>query len=221
LTVPSLAVATRHDADNPTHSAVSLAATYVNSPKFTTSNFRTPCLLLILLLPPPPPYRLQCVHTLNYKCKHSSFSNLCFTAVHSPQHFHLNCTHAVDQQCNAHSGLTPKTHFGPLTSSFSSFSPAQLSHPHRTVGGQYFLMRVKLSFYMTLRSVSMRTAEVPAVAAGFRRQTTLTVWMWSVLDVELNPLKPELNPICYLLALLRAHHFLHVSRIRVKLLTLR
>jgi len=33
-----------------------------------------------------------------------------------------------------------------------------------------------------------------------------------------NPLKPELNPICYLLALLGAHHFLHVSRIRVKLL---
>ena len=37
----------------------------------------------------------------------------------------------------------------------------------------------------------------------------------------LNPLKPELSPICYLLALLGAHHFLHVSRIRVKLLTLR
>ena len=35
-----------------------------------------------------------------------------------------------------------------------------------------------------------------------------------------NPLKPELNSICYLLALLGAHHFLHVSRIRVKLLTL-
>ena len=35
-----------------------------------------------------------------------------------------------------------------------------------------------------------------------------------------NPLKPELNPICYLLALL-AHHFLHVSRIRVKSLTIR
>ena len=32
-----------------------------------------------------------------------------------------------------------------------------------------------------------------------------------------NPLKPELNPICYLLALL-AHHFLHV---RVKSLTIR
>ena len=36
-----------------------------------------------------------------------------------------------------------------------------------------------------------------------------------------NPLNPELNPICYLLALLGAHHFLHVSRIRVKLLSFR
>jgi len=36
-----------------------------------------------------------------------------------------------------------------------------------------------------------------------------------------NALKPELNPICDLLALLGAHHFLHVSRIRVKSLTLR
>ena len=35
-----------------------------------------------------------------------------------------------------------------------------------------------------------------------------------------NTLNPELNPICYLLALL-AHHFLHVRRIRVKSLTLR
>jgi len=31
-----------------------------------------------------------------------------------------------------------------------------------------------------------------------------------------NPLNAELNPICYLLALLGAHHFLHVSRISVK-----
>ena len=38
---------------------------------------------------------------------------------------------------------------------------------------------------------------------------------------ELNPLNAELNPICYLLALLGVHHFLHVSRIRVKLLTFR
>ena len=36
-----------------------------------------------------------------------------------------------------------------------------------------------------------------------------------------NPLKPELNPMCSLLALLGAHHFLHVSSIRVKSLTFR
>jgi len=42
---------------------------------------------------------------------------------------------------------------------------------------------------------------------------------WGVQNIK--PLKPELNPICYLLALLGAHHFLHVSRIMVKLLTLR
>ena len=36
-----------------------------------------------------------------------------------------------------------------------------------------------------------------------------------------NPLNAELNPICYLLALLGAYHFLHVSRIRVKLITFR
>jgi len=41
------------------------------------------------------------------------------------------------------------------------------------------------------------------------------------LSGKINPLNPELNPICYLLALLGAHHFLHVSRIRVKLLTFR
>ena len=35
-----------------------------------------------------------------------------------------------------------------------------------------------------------------------------------------KPLNPELNPICYLLALL-AHHFFHVSRIRVKSLNIR
>ena len=39
--------------------------------------------------------------------------------------------------------------------------------------------------------------------------------------IDINPLKPELNPICYLLTLLGAHHFLYVSRIRVKLLTFR
>ena len=40
-----------------------------------------------------------------------------------------------------------------------------------------------------------------------------------LINFTFNPLNAELNPTCYLLALL-AHHFLHVSRIRVKSLTL-
>jgi hypothetical protein len=31
----------------------------------------------------------------------------------------------------------------------------------------------------------------------------------------ISPLNAELNPICYLLVLLGAQHFLHVSRVRV------
>jgi hypothetical protein len=39
-----------------------------------------------------------------------------------------------------------------------------------------------------------------------------------ILSVQncFNPLTAKLNPICHLLALLGAHHILHVSRIRVK-----
>jgi len=48
----------------------------------------------------------------------------------------------------------------------------------------------------------------------------LRLYSWSNIKSGFNPLNPELNPICYLLALL-AHHFLYVSRIRVKSLTLR
>ena len=44
---------------------------------------------------------------------------------------------------------------------------------------------------------------------------------WILAGQQINPLKPELNSICYFLALLGSHHFLHVSRIMVKLLTFR
>jgi hypothetical protein len=36
------------------------------------------------------------------------------------------------------------------------------------------------------------------------------------LPSSLNPLHTKLNPICHMLALLGAHHILHISRIRVK-----
>ena len=53
-----------------------------------------------------------------------------------------------------------------------------------------------------------------------RMSTVCATWNTQIFSYSYNPLNAELNPICYLLALL-AHHFLHVSRIRVKSLTLR
>ena len=38
-----------------------------------------------------------------------------------------------------------------------------------------------------------------------------------LLKKSTNPLNGELNPICYLLALLGAHHILHVSGLRFKI----
>ena len=53
------------------------------------------------------------------------------------------------------------------------------------------------------------------------RNINLTKSSGYVMHHQFNPLNAELNLICYLLALLGAHHFLHVNRRRVKLLTLR
>jgi hypothetical protein len=45
--------------------------------------------------------------------------------------------------------------------------------------------------------------------------------MFQIIQVVFNPLNAELNPICHLLALLRAHRILHVGRIRVKAVNMR
>jgi hypothetical protein len=44
----------------------------------------------------------------------------------------------------------------------------------------------------------------------------VTLCHWASSFLHFNPLNTESNPICHLLALLGAHHILHVSRIRVK-----
>jgi hypothetical protein len=54
--------------------------------------------------------------------------------------------------------------------------------------------------------------------SSFLSITLFRIFIIITVQAEvLNPLNPKLNPICYFLALLGAHHFLHVSRIRVKL----
>jgi len=55
----------------------------------------------------------------------------------------------------------------------------------------------------------------------YKHKCISTIMLGIAVIQTINPLKPELNLICYLLALLGAPHFLHVSSIRVKLLTFR
>jgi hypothetical protein len=45
---------------------------------------------------------------------------------------------------------------------------------------------------------------------------SVCVSVFNLLASGFNPLKTELKPIYHLLALLGAHHIIHVSRIRVK-----
>ena len=72
------------------------------------------------------------------------------------------------------------------------------------------------SIYLSVR--------LPVWSNSFPTGRIFTKFNWSIFQIsvqKINPLNPELNPICCLLALLGVHHFLHVSRIRVKSLTLR
>jgi len=49
-------------------------------------------------------------------------------------------------------------------------------------------------------------SQIPMVSSALKHYAK-----WSI-----NPLNTELNPICHLLALLGAHHILHISRVTVK-----
>ena len=86
---------------------------------------------------------------------------------------------------------------------------------------QSHFVQIRTDTYCTCK----RTKCTPATIQFYKVSSTgLEPWSSVIRNFEkysnINLLNPALNPICYLLALL-AHHFLHVSRIRVKSLTLR
>ena len=91
---------------------------------------------------------------------------------------------------------------------------------------QIFPFRTELRTMHSYKAVSKRKWQRRRCwrSSFFTHLQTLSPFYFTPSFVRLtyfvNPLKPELNSICYLLALL-AHHFLHDSRIRVKSLTLR
>ena len=70
-------------------------------------------------------------------------------------------------------------------------------------------------FWFSLQRLSetfliLRRTEPDMIKTVYRSACKVPLFL---LDV--NPLNAELNPTCHLLALLGAHHILHVSRIRV------
>jgi hypothetical protein len=77
---------------------------------------------------------------------------------------------------------------------------------------EYKLLSSSLCIFLhsLLHSIAKRMLPPPSQnTVGVCKQITLLIRYY------INPLNAELNPICHLLALLVAHHILHVSRITV------
>ena len=72
-----------------------------------------------------------------------------------------------------------------------------------------------------LCTLNCKTSDLHFLQRSFSYMVFISIVATTIRKIAVNPLNPELNPIRYLLALLGAHHFPHVGRIRVKLLTFR
>ena len=102
---------------------------------------------------------------------------------------------------------------------FFSFHRCQPLCGKNNISCIYFirLLSIKSFFHSRFHGILVSLNEDNAKGLSLYINANLTyLHAW-----EFNPLSPELNPICYLLALLGAHHLIHVSRIRVRLLTFR
>ena len=105
------------------------------------------------------------------------------------------------------------------THKYGTISPFSLSGELQDLRTHFNVSAMCVAF---LHATSSRKMFAPVRTARIRWRYTSVFWCKvSVTFNRFNPLKAELNLICYLLGLLGAHHFLHVSRIRVKSLTLR
>jgi maleate cis-trans isomerase len=74
-------------------------------------------------------------------------------------------------------------------------------------------MRQKVHTHIKQRSKINSVSAIFAVADGTRKLEFLQALS---KFKTINPLNAELNTICHLLALLGAHHILHINRMRVK-----
>ena len=98
-----------------------------------------------------------------------------------------------------------------------------------TMGGEItflffdFMCHFNLLHIQTLGEFILIFYEDKHIVWSVKKLCIHNCWkIWVLVGaVSFNPLNVELNPVCHLLALLGVHHFLHISRIRVKSLTLR
>jgi len=100
---------------------------------------------------------------------------------------------------------------------FQTYSFAQI--PCSCSSTQIFYLHTDGLFDMTFAHT--RRSYSRCLTDGVKRLTTQTCSYFhhqerlNFFTRNINPLNAELNPMCCLLELLGAHHFLHVSRIRV------
>ena len=91
---------------------------------------------------------------------------------------------------------------------------------HDVIACIYIYIYIYISLYITYTYLAKYKETFMSNIKAYRHKGLKEITIYICIYI-FNPLNPELNPICYLLALLGAHHFLHVSRIRVKLLSFR
>ena len=89
----------------------------------------------------------------------------------------------------------------------------------RAVRDKEYVFQSYFSAYVSSRTFQIKNKTTPSRLNNYINHHE--VHFQDRKGLCLTLLYPELNPICCLLALLGAHHFLHVSRIRVILLTFR
>ena len=101
----------------------------------------------------------------------------------------------IDRYSNGHRGTDTKQKEIAIPSVASSLNQQELAG----LDYKYFTSVAEYFFSLMMLGSGLKYVSVPFSQINF------------------HPLKAELNPICHFLALLGAHHILHISRTRVKL----
>ena len=147
----------------------------------------------------------------------SSYFNLLKSYLHERQ-FETKFNGETSSRFHIHSGVPQGSILGPL---IYVLYTSDLPTSRENTLGTFTDDTAILSTQKTHKIASLNLQQHLHIVEKWLKKRKIKVNESKSSQIRFNPLKPELNPICYLLALLGAHHFLHVSRIRVKLLTLR